>query len=177
METFFTPYVIFLLAGVGFIAIVTLHLLILLFYKMSKNKEFQQQQQQSNQNPNSECNISTRGIHAVNSTINGDCVNLSSSRETLGSHQTTIHNKFGTIKSNVTVHNIIESSKSTLNAKLEKLEYPRGDVVYVRSLGQGAFGRVFQVRTIIRREVSEIIYLWFLLSILLWDCFCFQIFL
>ena len=28
---------------------------------------------------------------------------------------------------------------------LEKLEYPRNDIIYIRDLGQGAFGRVFQV--------------------------------
>lgn len=33
----------------------------------------------------------------------------------------------------------------SLNPKLEKLEYPRNDIIYIRDLGQGAFGRVFQV--------------------------------
>ena len=32
-----------------------------------------------------------------------------------------------------------------LNPKLEKLEYPRNDIIYIRDVGQGAFGRVFQV--------------------------------
>lgn len=32
-----------------------------------------------------------------------------------------------------------------LNPKLEKLEFPRNDIIYVQDLGQGAFGRVFQV--------------------------------
>ncbi|KNC21827.1 Tyrosine-protein kinase transmembrane receptor Ror2 [Lucilia cuprina] len=147
METFFTPYVIFMLAGFGFIAIVALHLLVLLLYKISKTKEYHQQQQ-TNQNPTSECNISSRGVNAVNATPgnNMDCNNLTSSRETLGSHHTVAHNKFGTIKSTVTVHNVVEPPKTALNTKLEKLEYPRGDVVYVRSLGQGAFGRVFQAK-------------------------------
>jgi muscle, skeletal, receptor tyrosine kinase len=31
-----------------------------------------------------------------------------------------------------------------LNPKLEKLEYPRNDIIYIKDLGQGAFGRVFQ---------------------------------
>lgn len=35
---------------------------------------------------------------------------------------------------------------SNLNPKLEKLEYPRNDIIYIRDLGQGAFGRVFQVK-------------------------------
>ena len=32
-----------------------------------------------------------------------------------------------------------------LNPKLEQLEYPRNDIIYIRDVGQGAFGRVFQV--------------------------------
>ena len=35
---------------------------------------------------------------------------------------------------------------SLLSPKLEKLEYPRNDIVYMRDIGQGAFGRVFQAR-------------------------------
>lgn len=33
-----------------------------------------------------------------------------------------------------------------LNPKLEKLEYPRNDIIFIRDLGQGAFGRVFQAK-------------------------------
>lgn len=33
-----------------------------------------------------------------------------------------------------------------LNPKLEKLEYPRNDIIYIKDLGQGAFGRVFQAK-------------------------------
>ncbi|CAH0553754.1 unnamed protein product [Brassicogethes aeneus] len=35
---------------------------------------------------------------------------------------------------------------ATLNPKLEKLEFPRNDIIYIRDLGQGAFGSVFQAR-------------------------------
>lgn len=35
-------------------------------------------------------------------------------------------------------------TSAKLNPKLEKLEYPRNDIIYIRDLGQGAFGRVFQ---------------------------------
>ena len=35
---------------------------------------------------------------------------------------------------------------ATIHPKLEALEYPRNDVVYVRDIGQGAFGRVFQAK-------------------------------
>lgn len=33
-----------------------------------------------------------------------------------------------------------------LNPVLEKLEYPRNNIIYMRDLGQGAFGRVFQAK-------------------------------
>uniref|UniRef100_T1JV35 receptor protein-tyrosine kinase n=2 Tax=Tetranychus urticae TaxID=32264 RepID=T1JV35_TETUR len=33
-----------------------------------------------------------------------------------------------------------------LNPKLEALEYPRNDIIYIRDIGQGAFGRVFQAK-------------------------------
>lgn len=29
--------------------------------------------------------------------------------------------------------------------RLELLEYPRNDIIYIRDIGQGQFGRVFQV--------------------------------
>lgn len=35
---------------------------------------------------------------------------------------------------------------ATLNPKLEKLEFPRNDIIYIRDLGQGAFGSVFQAK-------------------------------
>lgn len=35
---------------------------------------------------------------------------------------------------------------AAIHPKLEALEYPRNDIVYVRDIGQGAFGRVFQAR-------------------------------
>uniref|UniRef100_A0A1B0G058 receptor protein-tyrosine kinase n=1 Tax=Glossina morsitans morsitans TaxID=37546 RepID=A0A1B0G058_GLOMM len=147
METFFTPSFIFLLAGIGFVIIVALHLIILLLYKITKSKELpSQQQQQPSQNPNSECNVSTRGI-TVNINNQPNDFNLNASHENL-SHHHIISSKFGTIKSIATVHNVLNEPppKTNLNNKLEKLEYPRGDIVYVRSLGQGAFGRVFQAK-------------------------------
>ncbi|CAH2018064.1 unnamed protein product [Acanthoscelides obtectus] len=33
-----------------------------------------------------------------------------------------------------------------LNPKLEKLEFPRNDIIYIKDLGQGAFGSVFQAK-------------------------------
>ncbi|KAG5879683.1 hypothetical protein JTB14_021484 [Gonioctena quinquepunctata] len=35
---------------------------------------------------------------------------------------------------------------ATLNPKLEKLEFPRNDIIYIKDLGQGAFGSVFQAK-------------------------------
>ncbi|ALC40803.1 Nrk [Drosophila busckii] len=151
MEEFFTPSMIFLLAGIGFIGIVALHLIILLAYKLSKHKQYTQPSQTITMN---ECSASVRGD--CNASMRGDC-NLSASHETLGS--TGFHNsnaKCGTIRSTATIHSncimltsttaAVQESKTKLNARLEKLEYPRGEIVYVRSLGQGAFGRVFQAK-------------------------------
>ncbi|KAH8279127.1 hypothetical protein KR026_002055 [Drosophila bipectinata] len=147
MEKFFTPSMIFLLAGIGFVAIVALHLMILLVYKLSKHKDYSQP---PGATP-ADCNVSMRGV--------GECGgNLNTSRETLGGNvNTNTLGKWGTIRSTATVHSncvalttvttaTAESKGTKPNARLEKLEYPRGDIVYVRSLGQGAFGRVFQAR-------------------------------
>ncbi|XP_078574088.1 muscle, skeletal receptor tyrosine protein kinase-like isoform X6 [Branchiostoma floridae x Branchiostoma japonicum] len=38
------------------------------------------------------------------------------------------------------------SAPTLMNPKLEKLEYPRNDIVFIRDLGEGAFGRVFQAK-------------------------------
>ena len=49
----------------------------------------------------------------------------------------------------IDLHKLRENSAyhcvaSQLNPCLEKLEYPRNDIIYVKDLGHGAFGRVFQ---------------------------------
>lgn len=46
------------------------------------------------------------------------------------------------LPSNDAYHNM----GAQLNPKLEKLEFPRNNIIYVRDLGQGAFGRVFQAK-------------------------------
>ncbi|XP_078657897.1 muscle, skeletal receptor tyrosine protein kinase-like isoform X3 [Branchiostoma floridae x Branchiostoma belcheri] len=38
------------------------------------------------------------------------------------------------------------SAPTLMNPKLEKLEYPRNDIIFIRDLGEGAFGRVFQAK-------------------------------
>ena len=45
---------------------------------------------------------------------------------------------------NLAYHNMPDKPK--LSSKLEALEYPRNDIVYIRDIGQGAFGRVFKAR-------------------------------
>ncbi|GFY53851.1 tyrosine-protein kinase transmembrane receptor Ror2 [Trichonephila inaurata madagascariensis] len=37
-------------------------------------------------------------------------------------------------------------TSAQLNPRLEVLEYPRNDIIYIRDIGQGAFGRVFQAK-------------------------------
>ena len=43
---------------------------------------------------------------------------------------------------NANYHN----ANAMLHPKLEKLEYPRNDIIHIRDVGQGAFGRVFQAK-------------------------------
>ena len=50
----------------------------------------------------------------------------------------------------IDLNNLPENSNyhttgAQLHPKLELLEYPRNDIIYIRDIGQGAFGRVFQV--------------------------------
>ncbi|GJQ68100.1 Nrk [Trypoxylus dichotomus] len=46
------------------------------------------------------------------------------------------------LPSNVAYHR----AGAQLNPKLECLEFPRNDIIYIKDLGQGAFGRVFQAK-------------------------------
>ena len=43
---------------------------------------------------------------------------------------------------NANYHN----TSAQLHPSLENLEYPRNDIIYIRDIGQGAFGRVFQAK-------------------------------
>ena len=54
-------------------------------------------------------------------------------------------------------------TQALLNPKLEHLEFPRNDIIYLRDVGQGAFGRVFQAKVpgkchIIEAKVIKFIY-------------------
>ncbi|XP_063698723.1 tyrosine-protein kinase transmembrane receptor Ror2 [Culicoides brevitarsis] len=46
------------------------------------------------------------------------------------------------LPSNMSYH----QTGAQLNPRLEKLEYPRNNIIYLKDLGQGAFGRVFQAK-------------------------------
>lgn len=109
METFFTPSMILLLSGIGFVGIVVLHLLVLLCYKIIRHNR-RHRQMSGGYNP-----------AATQENQNIDLNKLPSN---------TAYHETGAL----------------LNPKLEKLEYPRNNIIYIRDLGQGAFGRVFQAK-------------------------------
>lgn len=48
------------------------------------------------------------------------------------------------LPTNSCYHKLTECSK--FNPKLQALEYPRNSIVYIRDIGQGAFGRVFKAK-------------------------------
>lgn len=48
------------------------------------------------------------------------------------------------LPANSCYHKLSECSK--INPKLQAMEYPRNDIVYIRDIGQGAFGRVFKAK-------------------------------
>ncbi|KAJ8306583.1 hypothetical protein KUTeg_017128 [Tegillarca granosa] len=54
---------------------------------------------------------------------------------------------------NISYHRVMDSSK--LHPKLEMLEYPRNDIIYIRDIGQGAFGRVFKAKAPIVTKDGE----------------------
>lgn len=109
METFFTPSMVFILAGIGFAAILILHLLVLLCYKLSRH----------NRNHD-------RFAGGYNPTATQDNTNIDLNK----------------LPTNTAYH----ETSALLNPRLEKLEYPRNNIIYVKDLGQGAFGRVFQAK-------------------------------
>lgn len=47
-------------------------------------------------------------------------------------------------------------TESKLNPKLEALEFPRNDIIYIRDIGQGAFGRVFQVSGYTQQTITPL---------------------
>ncbi|GLV43152.1 Neurospecific receptor kinase [Carabus blaptoides fortunei] len=101
MEKYFTPALIFIIAGIGFVSVLVILLLFLLCHRLHKHR--------FGYNPTNTQEVS---------------IDL---------------NK---LPSNVAYHR----TGAQLNPKLEKLEFPRNDIIYVRDLGQGAFGRVFQAK-------------------------------
>lgn len=105
MESFFTPTMIFILGGIGLAAIVILHLVIFLCYRIMRHKR---------RHP---------GYGAAN-THDSQNIDLNKLPSNMNYHQT----------------------QAQLNPRLEKLEYPRNNIIYIKDLGQGAFGRVFQAK-------------------------------
>lgn len=107
METFFTPSMIFLLSGIGFVGIVACHLIVLLIYRIIRHKRMRQQHS-----------------GGYNIAATHDNIDLNKLPSNSAYHET----------------------RAQLNPKLEKLEYPRNNIIYIKDLGQGAFGRVFQAK-------------------------------
>lgn len=105
MEPFFTPSMILLLSGIGFVGIVVLHLLVLLAYKIIRCNRNRQQM--------------TGGYTSAATHENQNNIDLAK------------------LPSNQQYH----ETGALLNPKLEKLEYPRNNIIYIKDLGQGAFGR------------------------------------
>lgn len=117
METFFTPSMVFMLAGIGFVAILVLHLSVLLIYKAVRY----------NRNRNRNRLVSG---YSQSETHDNPVIDLNKTPINSGNHNT---------MPQIQYENDLVSSH-----RLEKLEYPRNNIIYVRDLGQGAFGRVFQ---------------------------------
>lgn len=117
MNPIFTPSTVFMLAGIGFVAIVLLHLSVLFCYKLSRY----------NRNRNR------------NRLVSGYSQSETHDNPVIDLNKTPIHTN-----SNQTTLQYHDNDTSSINHKLEKLEYPRNNIIYVKDLGQGAFGRVFQ---------------------------------
>lgn len=114
-----TPSMVFMLAGIGFAAILLLHLSVLLCYKMTKYKR--------NRNRNRLVSGYSQSETHDNPIIDLNKTSINSSDP----HQSIPQSN-------------CSDTDSVFNHKLEKLEYPRNNIIYVKDLGQGAFGRVFQ---------------------------------
>lgn len=120
METFFTPSMIFLLSGIGFVSIVVLHLLVLLSYRIYRHHKH-----------------------------NGPSQNIGGGGgvgRSVGYNQASQHDNQNIDLNKLPSNTAYHETCAVLNPKLEKLEYPRNDIIYVKDLGQGAFGRVFQAK-------------------------------
>ncbi|XP_058831193.1 tyrosine-protein kinase transmembrane receptor Ror2 [Topomyia yanbarensis] len=109
MESVFTPSMIFLLSGIGFVAIVLLHLMVFLCYRITRYNRNRRQ-----------------GTAGYNATSTQDTQGIDINK----------------LPSNMNYHR----TGTQLNPKLEKLEFPRNNIIYIKDLGQGAFGRVFQAK-------------------------------
>lgn len=130
METFFTPSTILLIAGVGLIGIVVLHLLVLLVYKIVRhNRTAGRRRNGAN---------GQYQHHGLPATGNGGYNVAATHDHAVGVGPIDLNK----LPSNAAYH----ETKALLNPRLEKLEYPRNNIIYIKDLGQGAFGRVFQAK-------------------------------
>lgn len=111
MELPLTPMNILILAGIGLLTIIILHLLFLVCYRCIRY-------------PKTRGNMAANARYNATSTVDPSTIDLSK------------------LPSNTAYH----ETGALLNPVLEKLEYPRNNIIYVRDLGQGAFGRVFQAK-------------------------------
>lgn len=111
METVFTPKMTIILAGLGFVAILVIHLLVFLCYRIARHRKSRRQ---------------THNGYNVAATTENPAVTIDLNK----------------LQANSSYHH----TGAQLNPILEKLEYPRNNIIYVKDLGQGAFGRVFQAR-------------------------------
>lgn len=122
MEAFFTPSMVFTLAGIGFVAIVLLHLSVLLCYKVSRY----------NRNRNRNRLVSG---YSQSETHDNPIIDLNKTPI----HTTTQQQQQQHQQQQQQQHNQYNDTDSVINHKLEKLEYPRNNIIYVKDLGQGAF--------------------------------------
>lgn len=115
MNPVFSPSMVFMLGGIGFVAIVLFHLAVLLCYKLSRY----------NRNRNR------------NRLVSGYSQSETHDNPVIDLNKTPIHT------TNLSQTLQYHDNDTSINRKLEKLEYPRNNIIYVKDLGQGAFGRVF----------------------------------
>jgi muscle, skeletal, receptor tyrosine kinase len=126
MDPVFTPAFVLLLAGVGFMSLLILFLILLLCQRAFKYKQgYQLPTAQVNEQGGVASGRRLMGFFFFRQKCNMD-IDLEKLRDNSAYH----------------------CIGSQMNPCLEKLEYSRNDIIYIKDLGQGAFGRVFQVNTV-----------------------------
>ena len=129
MDPVFTPAFVLLLAGVGFMTLLILFLILLLCQRAFKYK-------QGYQLPTAQVNEKGRRFRTAR--LIGFLLKLKRGQKC------SMDIDLEKLRDNSAYHCI----GSQMNPCLEKLEYSRNDIIYIKDLGQGAFGRVFQVNIV-----------------------------